>query len=65
MKQKEEKQLTEMQKTVLALLNAGFSCNAIARKLKMSPGSIHYILAGRKGKYRKFKGIRHLSTENT
>lgn len=58
----EKIELTAKQKTVLTLFDAGFSYNEIARQCKMSVSSIHYILNGRKGKYRKFKGIRHLST---
>ena len=59
MKQK----LTKEQKKILALFKAGFSYREIAQDREMSVSSVHYILNGRKGKYRKFKGVRHLSTE--
>lgn len=58
----EKPKLTEKQKIVLTLFNNGIGYNAISRQLDMSVSSVHYILNGRKGKNRKFKGIRHLST---
>lgn len=58
MKQK----LTPEQKKIKALHKGGFTYREISKEMDKAVSTIHYVLNGRKGKYRKFKGVRHLST---
>jgi len=54
--------LTKEQRLILALFKDKWTYREIAKETGKSVSTIHYTINGRPGKYRKFKGVRHLST---